>query len=135
MGVILTVGSVGSVPLTGHVPGFTSTSPRATATVSGAGVGLGLGTGLSLATASAELVRVTSRVFKPSTVTWALFASGALSATPSPEKAGSPNLNPATEGTFSVSVTTTPSGTLLRGSMVPSPFSDNSPLRVSPLYW
>ena len=114
VGPTTTVGSVGSVAPGAHTPGVTSTVDS-----------LGL----------TRLVRVTSRVFKPSTVTWALLASGTPSATPVPENTGSPKLIPATVGIFSVNVTTVPLGTLFKVSTVPSPLTDSSPVRVVPLYW
>ena len=65
----LTVGLAGSLEPGVQTPGVTSTVDS-----------LGL----------AWLVRFTSTVFRPATVTCALFASGTPSLTPSPENAGSP---------------------------------------------
>ena len=65
----LTVGSEGSLEPGVHTPGVTSTATSFGFT---------------------WLVRETSTVLRPSTVTWALLASGTPSVTPCPENVGSP---------------------------------------------
>ena len=111
VGPATTVGSDGSLAPGAQTPGVTWTAPSF---------------GLTL------LVSVMSRVLVPSTVTWALLASGTPSVTPVPENVGSPKSTPVTAGTCSVRVTTVPFGMLYRDAREPSAFTSRVPVLACP---